>query len=162
MITHIESGFAGPRVGAIKMNKAPRLAENIDRREIAPVAGVARTRGARSRLSTDLFQLDSAEDADVAAEVAIVPVATHVLAEVDLGRAVGTADGAADARLGGGASGVGSQVPLEGFLDRTGVRTQGAAVFLPLVPANRRGCAMVPLRGRIYCLMYAEFILGIT
>ena len=89
----------------------------------------------RERESSNyLFQLDGAEYADVAAEVAVVPVAAHVLAQVDLGRAVGPADGAADSRLRGRAPGVRAQVPLEGLLDRAGVRAQRAAVLFSFVP----------------------------
>lgn len=88
-------------------------------------------------LGTYLFQLYRAKDADIAAEVSIVTMPSHVPAEIDFGRAVGTAHGAAHPGLRCATPRVRPQVSLESLLDCARVRAQRASVLLPLVSASK-------------------------
>lgn len=81
-----------------------------------------------------------AKDADVAAEVPVVPVTSHVLAQVDLGGAVGSADGATNLGLADGSPSVGPQMPLEGLLNGARVTAESATVLLPFVPKFFGAC----------------------
>lgn len=81
-----------------------------------------------------LFELYGPEDADVAAKEPVIPVASHVLTQINLRGTVGTTDGAAHPGLGCSAPGVGPQVPLKSLLYGTRIRAQRAPVFFSFVP----------------------------
>lgn len=83
--------------------------------------------------STYFFQLHRAKDADVAAKVPVIAMPPHMPAEIDLGRSVGTADGAAHPGLRCGAPRMRPQMSLERLLDRARVRAQRAPILLSLV-----------------------------
>lgn len=85
---------------------------------------------------TYLLQLHCTKDANIAAEVSVVAMPSHMLAEIDLGGSVGAANGAAHPSLRRRAFRVCPQVSLKRLLDRARVRTERTSVLLPLVSAK--------------------------
>jgi len=80
--------------------------------------------------------LHRAEDTDIATKVSIVAMPSHVSAEINFRRSVGTADGAAHPSLWRGASRMRSQMSLKCLLNRACIWAQWASILFSLVPDN--------------------------